>query len=399
MPPAKAAIGRRVAVLAVHHVQVGDRIFTGGAEKYIQTVVGALLDTGASVHVGYSGTSIYDALEKRCDSDRLTVERTGWLNETLGGDGSLTWSVLRSRRGWLRATGADTIFAVQQASGAAFSASLLAARLGGMRVVQSIRQSPEPMPVAGARRWLGVLPAPQFWKRRMRRRYRFPAACCHAVIFNSRRVAEAFERDYGFSRRRSRVIPNGELIRDEAFRPSPGSRPRIGSVGRVTHAKGADLLMDAFAIIAGRHPGAALTYFGDGDLIPGLSAHARAMGLAERVRFAGYVASRDAIYRSIDICVQLSRRESMSNSVVEAQARGIPCIVTEVGGLPETVEDGLTGYVVPRDHARACAEAICGLLASPERYEQFSRNAATRARREFDLATLMRKTVSTILGI
>ena len=131
--------GRRVALLAVHHVQVDGQTLTGGAEKYIQQAIEALLRVGTRVHVGYSGDSIYDQLLAAHGPNELTVERTGWLDENLSGDARLDLGVLRRRRRWLKAVHADTVFAVQQASGGAFVNSLVAAILLRLRVVTSIR--------------------------------------------------------------------------------------------------------------------------------------------------------------------------------------------------------------------------------------------------------------------
>lgn len=401
VPSIPEARGRRVAVLAVHHVRVGSRTYTGGAEKYLQSVVRSLLDAGADVHVGYSGTSIYHELLDAYHPRRFSVENVGWIDERISGDNRLRLSLILDRRRWLRSTRADTVFAVQQAGGGAFVASLLAARSLGMRVVTSIRQSPDPLPHVPSRRLLGTIPLPSLWRERLIWRKRLPACCSHAVIFNSRQIADAFASSYRFSKSRSVVIPNGEADGAMAIsRDLVGELPmRIASVGRVTEAKGADLMLDAFSMVAARHPGASLTYFGDGEMIPELRSRAKQRGLAELVSFAGYIPSRGELYGGVDICVQPSRRESMSNAVIEAMARGIPCVVADVGGMREAVTDGQTGYVVPRDDAYACADAICKLISDRERYRQFSRAAAERARREFDLNRVMYRTVRVILGL
>jgi glycosyltransferase involved in cell wall biosynthesis len=394
--PISGARGRRVVVLAAHHVCVDRLTLTGGAEKYVLTVIQSLLDAGAEVHVGYSGTSIYKDLLEQYDPRRLTVERTGWLNDVLSGDRSMTPALVRKRRRWFRATGADTVFAVQQAGGGAFAASLLAARTMSLRVVASLRQEPSTLPPTSADRWLGFLPAPHLWRRRPIWRRRLAAKWCDVLIYNSHHVAAAYQSQLGFPAHKTRVIYNGELPGE--WRPSRVPR-NIAAVGRVTEAKGADLLFEAFTNVARRNPASHLTYYGEGPLASALAARAEAHGLADRVTFAGYRADREAIFRNTDLCVQMSRRESMSNSVVEAMARGIPCVVADVGGLPETVAHGQSGYVVPPGDSAACADAICDLLGDRERYTRFARASIDRARRLFDLHRLMRQTVEAILGI
>jgi glycosyltransferase involved in cell wall biosynthesis len=398
---------------------VGGQTFTGGAEKYILQTIGALLDAGVRVHVGYSGMSIYEDLLLQADPLQLTVERTGWLNPALSGDARLQFGTFRARRRWLRAVGADTLFAVQQAGGGAFGASLIAAKSLGLRVVSSVRQLPQPMPPPAHKSWLGLIPSPELWRRRLIWRRRVPAWCCDAIIFNSQRVAEAYHEEYGFPRHRSRVVYNGETSKRQNVKtPKPGTRNppssfilhpssfssptrtphNIASIGRVTEAKGSDVLLDAFTFVAHECPDARLTYYGDGPLIADLKDKAMSLGLGHRVSFPGYRADHEDIYPNVDICVQPSRRESMSNSVVEAMARGIPCVVTDVGGLPETVADGQTGFVVPSDQPRACATAISRLLKDRRTFDRFSRAATERARRLFDVHRAMRETVETILG-
>jgi glycosyltransferase involved in cell wall biosynthesis len=193
------------------------------------------------------------------------------------------------------------------------------------------------------------------------------------------------------------VIRNGETV-DGPMR-DPVARPlRIAAVGRVTAAKGADTLFDAFSIVARRHPAARLAYYGDGPLVAILQARARNSGLAERVRFAGFQANRERIYGEVDICVQASRRESMANSVIEAMVRGIPCVVSDVGGLPEMLVDEESGLVVPPEDARALAEALARLLSDTDEYARFSVAAARRARSLFDPHEFQRATVAAILG-
>jgi len=434
--PGTTAIGagRRVLVLAVHHVDVDGLRYHGGAEKYILTAVRALLNCGASVHVAYSGTSIYDDLiaetgrgrlrsglrtsgspgrqaERRCEravfKQLLSVERTDWINDALAGDARLELGTILRRRRWLKTTDADTVLAVQQAGGGAFAASLVAARSLGFRVVSSIRQMPEPLPAAIGGRRLGLLPSPQLWRRRLIWRRRIPALCCAAIIFNSRRVAEMHVGQYDLPRARIRIIPNGETVaartepRPHNLSNAPGAldrQARIATVGRLTEAKGADTLLEVFALLARRHAGVRLIYVGDGPLLGDLQARAENLGLRDRVRFDGYQRDHDAIYRNVDVYVQMSRRESMSNSVLEAMARGIPCVVADVGGLPELVADGTNGFVVPPESATACAEAISRLLEEPALYDRMSRASKDRVRTCFDLATIMQQTAQVVLG-
>ncbi|MBI5763505.1 MAG: glycosyltransferase family 4 protein [Planctomycetes bacterium] len=380
LPPDLAA-GRRVTVLAVHHIDVGGIVYCGGAEKYTRTVIRALLECGARVHVGYSGNSIYDDLLDCAHPRQLTVERTNWIDVNLSGDARLHLRTMLQRRRWLRSTRADTVFVVQQAGGGAFGASILAARSVGMRVIVSARQQPLAIPDGSPR---------LYWRRRL------PAMAASAILFNSRRVADAYAADYRWPAEKFHVIPNGERADHP---PREISHPRrILCVGRVTEAKGADVLLAAFERLAPRFADARLIFVGDGPDMKALRARATAQGLASRVRFAGHQRDRDAFFAEADLCVQLSRRESMSNSVLEAMARGLPCVVTDVGGMTELVVDGQTGFVVSPGDALAATGAIQRLLENADLCRRMGRAAQARVRERFDLGDVMRRTVRAILG-
>lgn len=391
---AKAA-GARVAVLSVHYARSGGYLQLGGAEKFARSVVAGLLAAGARVHAAYSGDDIYQDVANGAAADRLTVERTHWLNESLAGDARLKPGVIVDRMRWLRARKITTIVAIQQNGGGSFAASLAAGRLLGLRVVSTIRQEPNPLPPATGKRWFGLLPSAELWRRRLIWRRRLAQACCDVFIFNSRATADAHHRTYQHDRRRERIIPNGECAAD--LREQRHCRS-VASVGRITEAKGADLLLEAFGQIAGRHPAATLTYFGEGPLTPILRDRAGALGISQRVRFPGYAEDRDEIYSNVDVLVQPSRREAMSNSVVEAMARGIPCVVADVGGLPETVDRGQCGLVFPSGQAEACAAAISRLLDHPDEAERLGRAAWSKARSAYDARAVEAATVEAILG-
>ncbi len=374
----------RVAVLSVHYARSGGFLQLGGAEKYARCVVSSLLDSGARVHAAYSGDDIYQNVANESNAKRFTIERTDWLNESLSGDARLKPGVIRERLRWLRARNITTLIAIQQNGGGSFAASLVAGRLLGLRVVSSIRQEPIAPPDSSGKRWLGLISTPELWRRRLIWRRRIAQGCCDALIFNSAACADLHHLHYQHDRRRERIIPNGEYF---TAQPLQRRGTSVASVGRVTEAKGADVLLDAFGRIARRHPAATLTYYGDGPLIPVLRDRAGSMGLATRVQFAGYAADRDAMYSNVDVLVQPSRREAMSNSVVEAMARGIPCVVADVGGL-----------VFASGEASECAAAISRLLDHPDEARRVGEAGRSKARAAFDARAIEAATVEAILG-
>lgn len=190
----------------------------------------------------------------------------------------------------------------------------------------------------------------------------------------------------GVRRNRISVIPCGVDVAE--FRPdgpaAPRSAPhRLLAVGRLVPRKGYDLaikalpgLPDTELVIAGGPPDERL---GADTEARRLVALAGRLGVAARVRLVGQVARADmpALFRSADAVVCTPWYEPFGIVPVEAMACGVPVVVTPVGGLTDTVVDGVTGLHVPPDPNRLC-RALHELLASP--YRRGSLGAAGRDR-------------------
>jgi len=389
--------GRTVLVCAVHFVHANGINFTGGAEKHVLTAVDALLRSGARVVVAYSGFNIYDdALAHHPASSRLHIHQVNWTNDVFAGDRRITPGCVWRRWRWLRAHKVDTAYFVQQAAGRAFRASVLAARLAGLRVVCTLRQAPDAIPPANTNRLFGILPRPQLWRRRMLRQHRLPAQCAHKLIYNSGTIAEDYERTYGFDEHKRAIIANGLSVTGTP-RTDIGAM-RLGYLGRLTKAKGVLQLLDAFANIATQYPQATLTYFGDGPLRDELRRRATAAGLGDRVRLAGYITDRSVVFEAIDLYVHPSLREALPNSVLEAMAAGVPCIATDVGGTRDVIRDGVTGLLIEPDDVTTLAIAMKKMIEDTECYQGCAVNAAQKIEREFDPHDNAVRLVQAILG-
>lgn len=173
---------------------------------------------------------------------------------------------------------------------------------------------------------------------------------------------------------RTTIVPCGiDLTR---FKPSgpvadTSERPRILSIGRLVERKGVDTLIAALAEV----PEAELVVAGgpprrrgnsDPELARLADVAARA-GVDDRVRFYGRVAHEDtpALYRSADVVVSAAWYEPFGTVPLEAMACGVPPVVTAVGGHLDTVEDGVTGCLVPPKRPDVLAECLRQLLANP----------------------------------
>lgn len=144
--------------------------------------------------------------------------------------------------------------------------------------------------------------------------------------------------------------------------------------------KAADVLLEAMALCRQKGLDFRLTLVGEGRYRPELEAQAGRLGIAEQVVFAGQLPGADAVrgvLDTADVFVLPSRTEGLPRAVVEAMARGLPCISTTVGGIPELLppED-----LVPPNDAPALAERIMEVLAQPARMARMSARNRERAK-------------------
>jgi D-inositol-3-phosphate glycosyltransferase len=193
----------------------------------------------------------------------------------------------------------------------------------------------------------------------------------------------------GVPRARIVVVPSG--VNDELFSPygpvAPRpDRPRVLTVGRLVERKGFQdviralrFVPDAECVVVGGPPAAGLS---EDPQARRLLAVAEAAGVADRVRLVGAVPKEDMPrwYRSADVLVAAPWYEPFGLTPLEAMACGVPVIATAVGGLTDTVVDGLTGDLVPPRDTRALGKAIRRLLGDRVRRFAYSTAAVDRAR-------------------
>jgi phosphatidyl-myo-inositol dimannoside synthase len=178
----------------------------------------------------------------------------------------------------------------------------------------------------------------------------------------------------------SRDFPLAAQARADAH----GSGPhQLVTVARLSPEKGVDDLLHAVAIL--REGGMAVTLHvvGDGPSRPQLEALAHDLGLGDSVRFAGFIPHGPQLISALDAAdafVLPSRSEGLPHSLVEAMARGLPVVATEIGGIPAFLGDG-SGIVVPVGEPSALAGALSQLLPDSGRRAELSRRALDAARR------------------
>lgn len=160
---------------------------------------------------------------------------------------------------------------------------------------------------------------------------------------------------------------------------------RIVGVGRLTWQKGFEYALQALSQLEVDFQ---YTIIGDGTDWERLKFAAYQLGILDKVNFAGKQ-SHDKIaayLRESDIYLQPSVQEGFCNAVLEAQASGLICIVSDAEGLPENVEDGKSGFVVPRRNPEVLAEIIKQVISMPqEELQAISDYAVERVRNQFDI--------------
>lgn len=179
---------------------------------------------------------------------------------------------------------------------------------------------------------------------------------------------------------------------DESFMasepPAQPAQPTLLCIGRLCAEKGHLILLDAFAAL--KRPGLRLVLAGDGEFRDLVDARIRALGLQEQVRVTGWIGS-DEVRRLIGeatLVVQPSLMEGLPVVLMEALAQGRPVVSTFIAGIPELVEDGRTGWLVPAGDAESLARALEQALDTPpDRLVEMGRAGIARARARHHIDT------------
>lgn len=241
----------------------------------------------------------------------------------------------------------------------------IAGRLAGLPViVGNIRQSGAP--VRYHERWLKNL-------------------ADHHVC-NAAALRDLLVRDYGLPPERITVIHNGVDV--ERFRPRKETVPGVPvllSAARLVSDKDQACMLRAFARVAENHSDVELHLYGDGPLRQALIEQAAAMprDIGARVRIFEGRSGLEEVYPAARMFLLSSLREGLPNVILEAMASGLPVVATAVDGVPELVEHGRTGLLLPAGDWEAMAAGIERLLEDDAQCKAMGRAGRDKAVREF----------------
>lgn len=158
-------------------------------------------------------------------------------------------------------------------------------------------------------------------------------------------------------------------------------------VGRLDAVKGVPLLLQAFAHARIRHPDARLTLVGDGPARPALEAQAAQLGVDDAVTFTGYRAEAEVagMLAQSNVLVLPSFAEGVPVVLMEAMASHLPVIASQVGGVPELVQDGVSGFVIPAGDLSTLISRLDMLLSDPELCRRMGVAGRKKVEKEYDV--------------
>lgn len=206
----------------------------------------------------------------------------------------------------------------------------------------------------------------------------------------SREVARTVKEVYGVE---SVVIYNGVSTAEYHFeyKKSLNGEIRLLNVGKFKKAKNHFLLVEAFAKAMSKEPRLRLVLAGDGSLRKRVEMKVKRLGLKDKVDFLGWRSDTPLLLENCDVFVLSSDWEGFGSVLVEAMASGKPIVATKVGGVPEVVEDGVTGFLVPPQDSDALASAILRLAKDEKLRKMMGNKGRERVVEEFDISLTARR--------
>ena len=206
----------------------------------------------------------------------------------------------------------------------------------------------------------------------------------------------------GLSPDRVFTVHNGvDMNEIESHAPHPNLRETyalskngpiiVSATGQLWPVKGTDIFIRAAALVCKEVPDANFLIFGwsGNQYTEDMIRLIQTLGMEKNVKIVGRIRPVTAAFKSADLMCQLSRSEGLSNALLESMACGLPAVATDVGGNPEVVLDGKTGYLVPNEDSVAAAARILDLLKNPARRLEMGRQSEQRIREHFTVDAMV----------
>ncbi len=363
-------------------------IRTGGMQKFSRFIVNAFLTTDWRVTIALSGENIYSDLQEPFPQ-HLSIEPTEWIDHRLAGDREYHWRRINQRARWFRHRQPDAALFIQS-SNTPFRASVVGAKSAGIPTIVTHRTMPWIKDfVPPGRHFFGLVTGLGLHNRKMIRCTMRVARAADRIVYNSWQVRRCYEHIYNYPRDKGYVIHNAldaRLLQQpltSTEHPDNKNTVTIGYAGRLGAEKQLNVLLHAVAQLRDRS-GVRLLIFGQGPERENLARLADELGITHCLQWQKPIDNVRKIYQPMDIVCLPSRRESSSNMITEAMAAGKAVIVSAVGGLPELVDHGSAGLVVPPGDPAHLSRAINNLINNPAQCKTLGQKARQRALRIHD---------------
>lgn len=205
-------------------------------------------------------------------------------------------------------------------------------------------------------------------------RYEFIPRPLIRVIYNGIHELE-YNNDDAISVRQNLGIPVGAFV--------------FGTVARLDPVKNQEMMLKAFSVAVKQHSDFWLLLVGDGPDREKLQEKAKGLGIDKRVIFTGFQQYPANYLTAMDVFLLTSHTEGTSMTLLEAMSLGVPAIVTAVGGNPEIVSHGKTGFLVPTNKHELLAESMIELYADPEKVRSMAIHCKKIFRSRFSIAPMI----------
>ncbi len=221
------------------------------------------------------------------------------------------------------------------------------------------------------------------------------------IIAISRKIMEVMLSS-GVPENKISLVHSGVVFNDKASAPEAVERLRkelnlparhkiIGISAALAGHKDHATLLRAFKVILEVKPDCVLLALGEGDELPRLQALAEELNISEKVKFLGYRRDIADFWGLFDLYVQSSKMEGLCTSLIEAMNHRLPIAATDAGGIPDLIENGVTGLAVPAQNPPALAQAALKLLNNTELGSELGEAAAKKSL-EFTAEKMVEKT-------
>jgi glycosyltransferase involved in cell wall biosynthesis len=227
------------------------------------------------------------------------------------------------------------------------------------------------------------------------------------VVANSNATLQSLRLGAPAVHARADVLARSSVVHDGTHLPVRDHRVRerrelihVGLIGRICPWKGQHIFVQAAALVHQRFPNARFlivgsALFGEVGYDRDVRRLPDVLGIKDVVTFAGFCIDVPAIIDGMDLIVHASTiGEPFGQVIIEAMSAGKPVVATNGGGVPEIVEDGKTGILVPMGDVQVMAEAICRIIADPDLATEMGARGRARVRKHFTIEQTARKVES-----